>query len=270
LGKGTTFRVDIPDVAVARNLERKPTEIQFNTREIIFDKANIIIADDYESNRKYIIDALKETKITVTEADNGESAYSLAGELIPGLIIAGIQMPGMNGFELLDKIKQDEKLKHIHVIAYSASVMKDQKEKIRNSKFAGLLIKPVQISELFLELMKYLPYKSVKEKEPELKDGEINRTAGIRDLAQLIHSLETNYTEIWKTFSERQPINEIEEFGKNLVALGNNHNALLIIDYGNAMASAASSFNIKTVLKLLKKFPEIIKELNCRVQKINI
>jgi signal transduction histidine kinase/DNA-binding NarL/FixJ family response regulator len=270
LGKGTTFKVDIPDVAVVRGLEKIQTEIQFYPREIIFDKTNIIIADDYESNRKYIVDALKETKISVLEADDGESAYSLARELIPGLIIADINMPGMNGFELLDKLKQDEKLKHIPVIAYSASVMKDQKEKVRNSEFAGLLIKPVQITELFLELMKHLIYKSVIAGEPELKGGEIDRAAGIMDLTQLIHSLETNYTEIWKTFSERQPINDIEEFGKNLVALGNNHNALLISEYGNEMVSAASSFNIKAVLKLLKKFPEIIKELNCRAQKINI
>jgi CheY-like chemotaxis protein len=37
-------------------------------------------------------------------------------------------MPKLNGFELLDKLKQDKKLKHIPVIAYSASVMRDQKE----------------------------------------------------------------------------------------------------------------------------------------------
>jgi signal transduction histidine kinase len=92
-------------------------------------------------------------------------------------------------------------------------------------------------------------------------EDEINHIVGIRDLAKLIHSLETTYMKIWETFGERQPINEIEDFGRGLINLGNDHDAAFIADYGKELVSAAGSFNIKTVLKLIKKFPEIIKEL---------
>jgi PAS domain S-box-containing protein len=261
LGKGSIFRVSIPDVAYIRDFDNKKTEIELNAKDISFDKAVIVIADDVESNRKYLIDALKETNITIREAEDGEMAYSLSKELLPDLIITDIRMPNLNGFELLDKLKNDATLKHIPVIAYSASVMKDQKEKIRNSEFAGLLIKPVQISELFLELMNHLPFKSGKITEPEFKNSEPVEMKEINDINGLLDSLETTFMETWKTFSERQPIKEIEEFGKNLVALGNNHNALLISDYGNEIVGAVSSFNIKTILKLIKNYPVIIKEL---------
>jgi two-component system sensor histidine kinase EvgS len=266
LSKGTVFRVSIPDVAYIRDFENKKIDIDLNPKEIIFDKANIVIADDVESNRKYLIDALKETNITIREAEDGETAYLLSKELRPDLIITDIRMPKLNGFELLDKLKNDEELNHIPVIAYSASVMKDQKEKIRNSEFAGLLIKPVQITELFLELMNHLPFKSGKITEPEFKSSEPVDVKEINDINGLLESLETNFMEIWKTFSERQPIGEIEEFGKNLVVLGNNHNATFISDYGNDMIGAASSFNIKAVLKLIKNYPVIIKELKDRAR----
>ncbi len=66
----------------------------------------------------------------------------------------------MSGFEFLSAIKSNRKMKHIPVIAYSASVMKEQKEKIHKSEFAGLLIKPVSITDLYLELINILPYKT--------------------------------------------------------------------------------------------------------------
>ncbi len=59
------------------------------------------------------------------------------------------------------------------MIAYSASVMKAQKDRIRKSEFAGLLIKPVQVTELYLELMNNLPYKSTKAPGPEQSVSEI-------------------------------------------------------------------------------------------------
>jgi len=69
----------------------------------------------------------------------------------------------MDGFELLEKLKGDVNLKQIPVIAYSASVLRAQKERIHNSEFAGLLIKPVNITQLYLALMNILPYKELKD-----------------------------------------------------------------------------------------------------------
>jgi hypothetical protein len=114
--------------------------------------------------------------------------------------------------------------------------------------------------------MNHLPFKSDKITEPEFKSSEPVDVKEINDINGLLESLETNFMEIWKTFSERQPIGEIEEFGKNLVVLGNNHNATFISDYGNDMIGAASSFNIKAVLKLIKNYPVIIKELKDRAR----
>jgi CheY-like chemotaxis protein len=81
----------------------------------------------------------------------------MMNDMVPDIIITDIRMPGMDGFEVLKSVKSRDRLKHVPVIAYSASVMKEQKKRIFNSDFASLLIKPVSISDLFNKLSNILP-----------------------------------------------------------------------------------------------------------------
>ena len=201
LNKGSSFKIKIPEVSYLRDFEKRTEEIQLDPADILFEKATIIVADDVEHNRKYLIDALKKTNIEIVEAEDGQEALSLAKKIVPDLIITDIRMPILDGFELLNKLKSDDALKHIPVIAYSASVMKAQKDRIRESEFAGLLIKPVQVTELYLELMNNLPYKSTKAPDAEQSStGNQLCTKEISDLPGLIHSLDTRLKDVWMTF----------------------------------------------------------------------
>jgi len=260
LKKGTTFQIKISNIPCLRDFEKRKDSFQIEPANIVFEKATILIVDDSVHNRKYFVDAIKNTNIEIIEAEDGLKGYNIAKETIPDLIFTDLQMPKLDGFGLLKKIQGNAKLSHIPVIAYSASVMKEQKEHVFNSKFSGLLIKPVQIADLYLELMNYLPYKSIqtiKNDQPPRKDllKEIN------DVQSLLHSLETVYTEIWKRFKVRQPMDEVREFGENIESLGKAHNAATIIKYGNELMTAAENFNIESILKLLKKYEGIVKEV---------
>jgi PAS domain S-box-containing protein len=260
-GKGSTFIVRIPEIAYLRDFSETTIDIHIDPAGIIFEKASILIADDVEHNRSYLRDALKNSGLKIVEAEDGIAAYNLAKKIIPDLIIADIRMPIMDGFQLLDKIKTDIKLKHIPVIAYSASVLHDQKERIHDSKFVGLLIKPVKVAELYLELMNFLPYKSTKLAEPDKPLSEVDLIGEITNLPGLIHSLETGFYATWKTFAVRQPIGEIRDFGKNLIQLGMDHNSSIITAYGKELINAADSFNIEALIKLIGKYKSIIESL---------
>jgi two-component system sensor histidine kinase EvgS len=261
LGKGSTFTVRIPEITYQRDFSGTNIDIQIDPAEIIFEEAIILIADDVQHNRSYLRDALKNTKLKVFEAEDGIAGYKLAKEIVPDLIIADIRMPKMDGFQLLNKIKTDKKLKHIPVIAYSASVLKAQKERIHNSEFTGLLIKPVKVTELYLELMNILPYKSTRVTEHDKTLFEVDLIGEITDLPGLIQSLETSFYATWKTFAVTQSIKEIREFGKNLSQLGLDHNSSIITGYGKDLISAADSFNIGAILKLIGKYKIIIESL---------
>ena len=261
LNRGSSFKIKIPGVSYLRDFEKRTEEIHLDPADIIFERATIIVADDVEHNRKYLKDALRKTNIKIVEAEDGQQAFSMAKKIIPDLIITDIRMPILDGFGLLNKLKSDDLLKHIPVIAYSASVMKAQRDRIRKSEFAGLLIKPVQVTELYLELMNNLPYKSIKAPVPEQSVREINLTKEISDLPGLIHSLDTRFKDVWMTFGIRQPIGEVRDFGNQLVKLGKDDNAVMITEYGKDLISAADSFNIEAILNLIRKYPGIVESL---------
>jgi PAS domain S-box-containing protein len=260
-GKGSKFTVRIPEVPYLRDFSNKTVDINIDPSEIIFEKAVILIADDVHHNRSFLRDALKNTNLKIIEAKDGLEAYKLAKEIVPDLIIADISMPKMDGFQLLNKLKADKKLKHIPAIAYSASVLKSQKEKIHESEFAGLLIKPVKITELFIELMNFLAFKSTRGAESDKPHSDVDLIAEINNLPGLIQSLETTFYTTWETFAEIQSLKEIREFGKNLSQLGIDHNSDIINGYGKDLVSAVDSFNIGAILKLIGKFKRIIENL---------
>jgi PAS domain S-box-containing protein len=261
LGKGSVFTIRIPEIAYKRDFSGTNIDIQIDPANIIFEKAVILIIDDVEHNRSYLRDALKNTKLKIIEASDGFEGYSTAKKIVPDLIISDIRMPKLDGFEFLMKIKSDKKLKHIPVIAYSASVLKTQKERIHKSEFAGLLMKPVKVTELYLELMNILPYKSIRNAEQEKSLPEVDLIGEITDLPALIHILGTSLYTTWKKFSITQPIGGIRDFGNNLLQLGTEHNSGIIKDYGRELMNAADSYNIESILKLIVKYPGIIESL---------
>jgi len=263
LNKGTKFKILIPDVHFIRDFERIDQKLFIDTKRVVFEPATILVVDDVEHNRKFLSDALKETNLRIIEADNGKTGFRLAKESNPDLIIADIRMPVMDGFELLSVLKRNKKLKHIPVMAYSASVMKSQREKIIESDFAGFIMKPVQIAELYIELMNHLPHQVLedeKEQEALILENELF-DQGLKDPAGLIEKLENEVKNQWNNFDRKQPINEVKDFGEILVDLGKKHQSKLVTDYGYDLKRAANTFNIGVILDLLKRYPRLIEKL---------
>jgi len=193
-------------------------------------------------------------------ARDGQEALTILQECRPQVILLDLIMPNMDGFEMLKKLKENDKLKEIPVLAYSASVLKDQKERIHKSEFAGLLTKPVNITELYVELMNHLPYKEVKKKKTEAHPPE-KESAPVKDVTGLIESLETDFMEEWKSYEMTQPIGDIRKFGEKIIALGNGHNSSLVVNYGEDLRLAADNFDIEAILQLLKRYKTQIEEL---------
>jgi PAS domain S-box-containing protein len=269
IGKGSRFTVKIPEISYLLDYASSRADIRINPSDIVFSEAMILIVDDVEHNRNYLKEALKNTQLNITEAENGVVALNMAKRLKPDLIIADIRMPEMDGFQLLHKIKSNKKLKHIPVLAYSASVLKAQKERIHSSDFSGLLIKPVNVTELYLALMNILPYRSIRQENNHDSAQNTLITGEILDSSGLKYSLETTFTEKWKTFAVTQPLDEISDFAQELLQLGLMHNCATITNYAKELTSAADSFNVDALLKLIQKFRAINENLNNSIKAEN-
>ena len=249
--KGSSFKIIIPEVTYIQTRNYKSPKVEIHPADILFEKSLILIVDDIPENRMLIVDLLTDTGIMVLEANNGLMAIDLVRKSMPDLVIADIFMPEINGFELLEMIKGDPHLKDIPVVAYSASAMKEQVEKIENSGFDGLMLKPLLLADLYCELMKYLPYRKKSNHETLFEEIYLSSLEEVIDLPGLISVLEGSMLTTFKSFELRQPMSEVKKFGQELFELGARHNCKMISEYGDALTEAARNFNIDGMLKLL-------------------
>jgi len=92
------------------------------------DKPLILIAEDHSEIRNYLAVLMKE-KYQILECVDGEEAYANARESIPDLIITDVMMPGMNGYDLIEKLKNDQRTSHIPVIILTAKASPESESK---------------------------------------------------------------------------------------------------------------------------------------------
>jgi len=93
--------------------------------------------------------------VLLLKADTAESGIEIAGRQQPDLIILDIGLPGLNGYEALECLKQLEATSRIPVLAISAFAQKADVDKARNAGFVGYITKPLQVKE-FTENVKKL------------------------------------------------------------------------------------------------------------------
>ncbi len=80
---------------------------------------HVLVVDDDALNRRLVTATLAREGLRTTSANDGAEALKAIGEDPPDVILLDIEMPGMDGFEVLEHIKSDEKLRHLPVIMIS-------------------------------------------------------------------------------------------------------------------------------------------------------
>jgi two-component system, OmpR family, phosphate regulon response regulator PhoB len=82
------------------------------------------------------------------EASNGTTALELAREGHPEVIVLDLMLPGMNGYEVLENLKQDERTSDIPVLVLTAKSLRADRERSHGLGASGFLTKPFLPSEL--------------------------------------------------------------------------------------------------------------------------
>ncbi|GAB4088079.1 response regulator [Hydrogenophaga soli] len=102
-----------------------------------------LIVDDFSTMRRIVRGLLKE--IGYQDADEAEDGAVALNKLRNGrfdFVVSDINMPNMNGFQLLKEIKTDDKLKHIPVLMVTAEARKEDIVLAAQSGAAGYIVKP--------------------------------------------------------------------------------------------------------------------------------
>ncbi|MFN9012662.1 MAG: chemotaxis response regulator CheY [Pseudomonadota bacterium] len=116
-----------------------------------------LIVDDFSTMRRIIRGLLKEMGCnTAEEAEDGAVALGMlrAGKF--DFVVSDINMPNMNGFELLQAVKADDTLKHLPVLMVTAEARKEDIVLAAQSGAAGYIVKPFTKATLEEKVLKIL------------------------------------------------------------------------------------------------------------------
>ncbi|MEH2401378.1 ATP-binding protein [Nostoc sp.] len=152
-GKGSTFwfEAKLPeskDWAKVSRVVEQGTIIGYQGQ-----RRTILIADDRWENRSVIVNLLEPVGFTVVEASQGEEGWEQTLAHKPDLIITDLVMPILDGFELINRLRESEQFKEIAIIASSASVFAIDQHKSIDVGANVFLPKPVE-AETLLEMLR--------------------------------------------------------------------------------------------------------------------
>jgi two-component system cell cycle response regulator DivK len=105
----------------------------------------ILIVEDNDKNMKLARDLLRFHGFETIEATNAEDGLELARSRQPRLVLMDVQLPGMDGVTALGHMRADVQLARIPVVAMTASVMKEDRERFDKAGFDGFITKPIDV-----------------------------------------------------------------------------------------------------------------------------
>jgi len=103
----------------------------------------ILIVDDFSTMRRIIKNLLRDLGFTNTaEADDGLTAFPMLQQGNFDFLVTDWNMPGMEGIELLKKVRADEELKSLPVLLVTAEAKKEQIVQAAQAGVNGYIVKP--------------------------------------------------------------------------------------------------------------------------------
>jgi len=178
---GTSFIITIQEVGIS---DEKVSKLSTRNKEVIFEKATILVADDIELNRNLIKEYLQDTPLVILEAKDGQEAVDSVKNSEIDLVLMDIRMPTKDGYEATREIKEFKK--ELPVMAITASVVSTKGTK-ENQLFDDFLHKPVRSEVLMDSMCKFLKCDirdigPIAEKNNQLDEISINEYPKLQEL----------------------------------------------------------------------------------------
>lgn len=257
-GEGAIFRVNLYDVEIGESILSEAKEEQ-DEEQIIIKPSTIMIIDDIEFNIEMLKTLIDDFNISFIEAGSGEEALQILKIEKPDLIFMDLRLEGMTGFHTTEKIKGDASLKHIPVIAYTASAMKSD-EKYLNELFDDHLQKPIDRKKLIRVLKRFLPYRLKKDTEQEEAQVIIPREMKEK-LPQLVKELTEEHLPKWEEIRDSLVIYDIEKFINSLKKAMSDYHIEIIDHYCESFSNNIQSMDVDNIEKDLKEFPSVVNKI---------
>ncbi len=155
-GAGATFRFSLPTHAISPDQESS----DFPSRQIIGLKSGqptyrILVVDDQEDSRRFLVDLLTPLGFQVQEAANGEGAIALSEKWFPDLIWMDMNMPILDGGTAAKHIKASEQRSPV-IIGLTGSNLAEDRMTAFSHHCDDLILKPVRAEAIFEKMAQHL------------------------------------------------------------------------------------------------------------------
>ncbi|HTL88710.1 MAG TPA: response regulator [Leptolyngbya sp.] len=107
----------------------------------------LVIEDNFQS-RELLCDYLEVCGFSVVSADDGKAGLEVANQQLPDLIISDIDMPWMNGFQVLEHLRHNPQTAHIPFVVYTAASERHRKTLATHLGANAYLTKPSDLSAI--------------------------------------------------------------------------------------------------------------------------
>ena len=157
LNKGSTFWVEFPFVNVSGVKNTKLTDKDDKSEGKSENEYTVLYVEDNPANLRLVEQILlSRGNINMISAHEPNLGLELAFSKNPDLILLDINLPGMSGFDVLKKLRENDKTKNTAVFAVSANAMLKDIEKGMEVGFDDYITKPIDVSAFFVSIMKVL------------------------------------------------------------------------------------------------------------------
>ncbi|WP_052813085.1 ATP-binding protein [Desulfonatronum thioautotrophicum] len=226
-GQGSVFRFQITAQKAGRCEEPNTP----GGRRVVgimpgFAPVRILVVDDNPENRILVRDILESVGFVVTEAGGGQEALEIIAHRPPDAVILDIRMPGMDGREVIRRLKDGEHGQSPPVIASTAYAYEDEQAEIMAAGAHAYLRKPFRIDELLALLGALLPLEYLYETVKEMKMPN-RRPEAIDDLPADLRVALHDAAEAGDTMQLKELIARVAEIDQGvadpLLSLANNY-----------------------------------------------
>jgi CheY-like chemotaxis protein len=262
-GQGSTFRFTFPNVAITELAEADAVATGGEGDFTQFAPVTILAADDVALNRALLTGYFEGTAHKIITAVNGLEVLELAEKHRPAVILMDMRMPDMDGYEATKRLKANAALKHIPVIAVTASSFREEEAKARKV-CDGFIRKPFNRSELIAELKRFLKPAAEGQTQPvtpaQARIAAEPTTVPAAALArrpELLAKLRHEETTVWPRLCRTMDMGEIEEFARRLGACADEGHFPGLRAHAAALLREVEMFDVDALPKTLQEFPSV-------------
>ncbi|HSW67175.1 MAG TPA: response regulator, partial [Bacteroidales bacterium] len=262
-GTGSTFTIVLNDVEVLEGSSLTVADTK-NILDIIqFKPSHLLVVDDVVPNRELIREAFASTQVQVSEAGTGQEALDFLEQSLPDLVLMDLRMPGMGGIEATGKIRQNQRLSDLPVIAFTASASQETLSNEEQSLFNKVLFKPIKLNDLLSNVMQYLPHSRIETADTA---GTVNSDQFesdnlqelIKQIPDFLALLDGKVKPMYLKAVDSGLIDDYRAFADSLMLYASRYKVKCATDYSKSIIDAVDSFDIEQVSQLSAQYHELI------------